>query len=292
MADLPRADLVRYTRNGPIASLTIDHPPVNVLTADVLDAIVAGLDRAEADPEARVVILRSAAPKAFAAGADIRAMAPMGPEEARRHGGRGQATTVAIEDLPLPVIAAVHGSCLGGGTELALACDFVLASDDAVFGQPEINLGVMPGWGGTQRLPRRIGPVLARRWIMTGRPVPAPVAFEQGFVDQVVPRAALDGAAHELAAELATKSATGLAAAKAALRHAIDPGRDAALAVELDLWARLFGTPDQQAGMTAFLAKGSWTPEDRSAWATRSSGFPWADRARPRPGAKGKNGSA
>ncbi len=249
------APLVRYERDGPCALLTIDNPPVNVLSALVLDALTEALARAERDLEARVVVLLGAAERAFAAGANLREMAPMGPAEARVHGGRGQAVTRAIERLPLPVVAAVHGSCLGGGCEIALACDFVVASEDAVFGQPEINLGVMPGWGGTRRLPRRVGAARARAWILTGSPVPAREAHAQGLVHKVVPRAELRRAALDLANELAQKPATALAAAKFALLSAIDPGVDAGLAYELRLWSALFGTPDQREGMAAFLEK-------------------------------------
>jgi enoyl-CoA hydratase len=257
------APLVRYERHGPVAVLTLDHPPVNVLSAAVLDALVAALGTARDDPGARAGVISSAAAKAFAAGANIREMAPMGPAEARVHGSRGQATTVAIERLPLPVIAAVHGSCLGGGCELILACDFVVASEDATFGQPEVNLGVMPGWGGTQRLPRRIGAAAARRWILTGASVTASEAHRLGLVDQVVARADLLPTAIRLGGELAQKSATALAAAKFALNRAIDRAEQDGLAYELDLWADLFGTPDQKEGMAAFVGKRTWTPADK-----------------------------
>lgn len=283
-ADLPG---VRFHLDDGIANVTIDNPPVNVLSAPVLDSLLGTFARVRREPAARVVLLDGAAPKAFAAGANIREMAPMGPGEARIHGGRGQSVTVAIEELPLPVVAAVHGSCLGGGTEVALACDFVVASEDAVFGQPEINLGVMPGWGGTRRLPRRIGPARARRWILLGEPVTAKVAWESGWIDQVVPRAQLAGRATELARALAEKSSLALAAAKFAINHAIDPGRTEGLAYELDLWAQLFGTPDQREGMRAFIEKRTWTAAGRDSWGEFADRFPWiaADGA---DGAKGK----
>lgn len=270
-------ELVRCERRGRTVLLTIDHPPVNVLSRPVLDRLLARLAEVERDHETRVVVLASAADKAFAAGADIREMAPMGPAEAQLHGARGQEVTRAIERLPLPVIAAVHGVCLGGGCEIVLACDFVFASDDARFGQPEINLGVMPGWGGTRRLPRRIGAAHARRWILTGESVPARRAEAEGLVDRVLPRAELLGAALAFADELAGKPPVALAAAKYALAHAIDPTIDAGLAYELDLWARLFGTRGQKEGMRAFLAKEPLPPTGRSDWDAQSAGFPWAD---------------
>jgi enoyl-CoA hydratase len=273
----PPEDVVRSARIDHAFVLTIDNPPVNVLSRVVLDALSDRLDEALDDPEVRAVVLNSAAEKAFAAGANIREMAPMGPAEAFEHGGRGQALTRKIERLPLPVIAAVHGVSYGGGCEVVLACDFVIASTDAQFGQPEVNLGIMPGWGGTRRLPRRIGAARARRWILAGRPVTAEAAEAAGLVERVVPRSELLSSALALAEELAAKPALALAAAKYALLHAIDPDIDRGLAYELDLWSRLFGTPGQKEGMEAFLAKRALVPRPRSDWARDSTGFPWAE---------------
>lgn len=268
--------LVHARSDGPVRILTLDNPPVNVLARPVLEALLSELDRAEADPSVRVVVLASASEKAFAAGANIREMASMGPVEARVHGALGQRVTRRIELLPLPVIAAVHGACLGGGCEIALACDFVVASPDATFGQPEINLGVTPGWGGTQRLPRRIGAPRARRWIYLGRPVSADEARADGWVDRIVPRPELLRAALELASELAGKPPLALAAAKYAVRRAVDPALDEDLDYELALWARLFGTRDQREGMRAFLEKRPLAARDRQGWEAESTGFPWA----------------
>jgi enoyl-CoA hydratase/carnithine racemase len=259
----PAPPLVRVERRGAVAVLTIDHPPVNILTSAVLDALVARLAEVDAEGSVRAIVLCGAAEKAFAAGADIREMAPMGPSQARRHGGKGQGATVAIERTSVPVIAAVHGSCLGGGCEIALACDFVIASEDARFGQPEVNLGVMPGWGGTQRLPRRIGAAKARYWIYTGRSVSAAEAMEDGWVLQVVPRSRLLDEALALADELAGKSADALAAAKFAMQRAVDRGLTEGLAYELRIWESLFATADQKEGMRAFLEKRRWTPAAR-----------------------------
>jgi enoyl-CoA hydratase len=270
---------VRSETRGPIRLLTIDHPPVNVLSAPVLEALGTELDRAEADPAVRAVVLASAAEKAFAAGADIGEMRALDPDGARVHGARGQGLTRRIERLPLPVVAAVHGVCFGGGLEVALACDVIVASDDARFGQPEINLGVMPGWGGTRRLPRRIGAARARRWILTGRPASAREAEAAGLVDRVVARADLLASALEVARELASKPPVAVAAAKYALLASIDPGVDEGLAYELDLWARLFGTRGQREGMAAFLEKRPASPVDRDRWDEESAGFPWAKRS-------------
>lgn len=287
--------LVRFERRGSVALLTIDAPPVNVLSAEVLAALGQRLAEVEADPEVRAVVLASAAERAFAAGANIREMVALGPSGARAHGARGQALTRQIERSPLPIIAAVNGVCLGGGCEVILACDFVVASEDATFGQPEIVLGIMPGWGGTQRLPHRVGSANARRWILTGRPVSAQDAERQGLVDRVVPRSELLPAAFSLGEELATRAPLALAAAKYALHHAIDPQIDQGLRYELGLWARLFGTEGQREGMKAFLEKRPYTAGPRTDWPTVSAGFPWSRRgrrptsARPRGGGKRKN---
>ncbi|MFY9716665.1 MAG: enoyl-CoA hydratase-related protein [Thermoplasmata archaeon] len=283
MPENATGELVRHERRGRTILLTLDHPPVNVLSRPVLDRLLERIESVESDPQARVVVLASAAEKAFAAGADIREMEAMGPEEARIHGARGQEVTRSIERLPLPVIAAVHGVCFGGGCEIALACDFILASEDARFGQPEINLGVMPGWGGTRRLPRRIGAARARHWILTGEAVPAAQAAAEGLLDRVVPRAELLPAALVLAEQLASKAPVALAAAKYALARAIDPAIEEGLAYELDLWARLFGTDGQKAGMQAFLAKRPLVAGDRADWLRESAGFPWA-KSEPAPG--------
>lgn len=262
-----------------MAVLTLNNPPVNVLEARVLNELGRQLDSATDDLGARVILLRSGIERAFAAGASIREMATMGPAEAERHGALGQSITRQIEGCPLPVIAAVQGVCVGGGSEVAEACDFVLASEDAVFGQPEINLGVMPGWGGTQRLPRRIGSRAARAWVLLGRNVDAHQAMAQGLVWKVVPRPELLPEAMALAQELAQKPALALAAAKYALNAAIDRGETKGLAYERRLWSRLFGTPGQREGMQAFLEKRPAAVIGRGDWGLESRGFPWASRS-------------
>lgn len=291
MAAPPPPGLVRIERQGGTALLTLSSPPLNVLSRPVLEALAARLSEAEEDPEARVVVIASAFEKAFAAGADIREMSNLNSSQARVHGQRGQAITRQIERLPLPVIAAVRGVALGGGCEICLACDFIIAGEDARFGQPEINLGIMPGWGGTRRLPRRIGVARARRWILTGRPVTAAEAFAQGVVDQVVPSAEVLPTALRLAEELAAKPPVTLAAAKYAILQSLDPAVDLGLSYELDLWARLFGTEGQREGMRAFLEKRPPPPPtSRRDWETVSEGLPWAPE--PPVPSKGKRNKA
>jgi enoyl-CoA hydratase len=273
--EIPR---VRLERQGPVAVLTLNSPPVNILTAELLRELSRQLATATADPKVRAILLTSGLEKGFAAGASIREMATLSPKEAERHGALGQSVTVQIEACPLPVVAAVHGICVGGGSEIVEACDFVIASDDATFGQPEINLGVMPGWGGTQRLPRRIGPQQARAWIMLGRSIDARSAYEHGLVWKLVPRANLLHEALRLASELAQKPPLALAAAKYAINDAIDRSAGRGLAVERRLWSQLFGTPDQREGMTAFLEKRPPVFWGRDDWSRDSQGFPWAPR--------------
>lgn len=279
MAGTPKeSPRVRRERTGPVAVLTVSSPPLNILSADLLRELSSNLAAAVADSKVRAIILTSGLEKGFAAGAGIREMATMGSRQADVHGALGQALTRQIETCPLPVIAAIHGICVGGGTEIAASCDFVIASDDAKFGQPEINLGVMPGWGGTQRLPRRIGAQQARLWILTGRSIDAKQAYEHGLVWKLVPRAELVPEAMKLAAELGQKPPIALAAAKFAINDAIDRAELHGLAFERRLWSQLFGTPDQREGMTAFLEKRPPVFWGRDDWNRDSQGFPWAPR--------------
>ena len=176
------------------------------------------------DSTVRVLIITGAGDRAFVAGADIAAMAEMGVSEGLEFTRLGHAVMSAIEDLPIPVIAAVNGFALGGGLELALACDLIVASDKARFGQPEINLGIIPGFGGTQRLPHRIGHARARELIMTGDMFDAQAAFTWGLASRVVAPDHLLDETRKLAEKIATKSGFTLRQAKAALRAAVDDG--------------------------------------------------------------------
>lgn len=282
MAGHDVGSFVRTEKRGPVGILWLDHPPLNVLSAVVLDQLDARLEEAESDRTLRALVLASAVERSFAAGANILEMSTMGPREARNHGAKGQAVSRRLERLPLPVIAAVHGACFGGGCEIAEACDFIFASEDAVFGQTEVNLGIMPGWGGTQRLPRRVAPQEARAWIYTGKRVPASEALAAGLVYRMVPRSQLLAEAVQFASELAKKSPLALAAAKFSMNRAIDLDIDHRLAIELSLWERMFGTRDQREGMRAFLEKRPFVPSDRSHWEGDSRGFPWARRVQGR----------
>lgn len=234
-----------------ISTVTIDRPDrMNALNADVLDDLDEALDEAEASGT-RVLVIRGAGEKAFVAGADIEAMAEMSSEEAYALASRGHRTMDRVATYPAPTIAEINGYALGGGMELALACDLRVASERAVLGQPETDLGIMPGWGGTQRLPAIVGEETARRMIYFGERIDAQDAYERGLVGDLVAHDELDGFVSDLAADLAERPRHALRAAKASIDRAGDG--EAGFAYERRTWAGLFGTTDQREGMAAFL---------------------------------------
>jgi enoyl-CoA hydratase len=247
---------VGLERRGRVAVLTLDRPDrLNALSPDMLDDLAARLGEIDSDDGVGAVVVIGAGDKAFSAGADVSLVREASPLEARAFAARGHATLDRIESLPTPVIAAVNGYALGGGCELALACDIRLASDRAQIGLPEVTLGIFPGWGGTQRLPRLIGPGRAKDLIFTGRRVGAADALALGLVDRVHPHDELLDAAVELAGEIAAKPAWAIAAAKAMVNRAGDGDQAGNLARELDLFSLAFATEDQREGMAAFLEK-------------------------------------
>jgi len=246
---------VSLTRTGAIAELSIDRADklnsLDVATLEELRRRVAELAR---EP-ARVVLVSSAGQRAFVAGADIEAMARMGAEEARRFSSLGHETFDALEALPCLTIAVVQGVALGGGCELALACDLVIASDRARFGQPETNLGIMPGFGGCVRLLRRVGVGRARELIYSGRVFSAEEASRLGLVQRVAPAAELAVQARAWAEELAARPPLAVAHAKAALAAAESSDARTAARVEIEAFASLFATDDRREGFAAFLEK-------------------------------------
>src|SRR2546423_15703625 len=200
-----------------VAVVTIDRPDaLNALNHETLEALRDGLRELAVDRNARVVVLTGAGDRAFAAGADIKEMAEMSVLEAHAWGSLGHECCRLLESMPKPTLAAVNGFALGGGCELALACDLRYASETAKFGQPEVNLAVIPGWGGTQRLARAIGPALAQDLILTGRTIDAAEAFRVGLVSAVYPAYALLDRVVETAGDLAPKSAVALSASTTA----------------------------------------------------------------------------
>ena len=209
-----------------VATLTINRPAaLNALSRVVLEDIAQVLTEVRRDPTVRVLIVTGAGDRAFVAGADIAAMSEMAAGEGLEFSRIGHRVMQSLEDLPIPVIAAVNGFALGGGLELAMACDLIIASEKARFGQPEINLALIPGFGGTQRLPHRIGHARAREFVLTGDMFDAKTALALGLVNQVVAPDELMAAARKLAERLALKSAVALRQAKAALRASLHDGR-------------------------------------------------------------------
>jgi enoyl-CoA hydratase/carnithine racemase len=236
-----------------VATLTVDRPDrLNAMNVETLEAMEEALARAAAE-EARVLVVTGAGDDAFVAGADIEYMSQLSVAEAQAYAETGHRVVDAVADFPAPTIAAVNGYAFGGGCELALACDLRVASDRAVVGQTEIDLGIVPGWGGTQRLSRLVGDELARRLVFFGERVDAEDAREYGLVGEVVDHDELDDHVAAMAAELAEKPAFALRSAKEALDQVHETSLSAGLDYEKRLWSGLFGTPDQREGMTAFL---------------------------------------
>ncbi|WP_016856067.1 enoyl-CoA hydratase-related protein [Halomonas smyrnensis] len=242
--------------DGGVVRLTVNRPKaLNALNSEVLAALAAVLDDLETRGDLRAVLITGAGEKAFVAGADITEMRDMNAVEARDFAGQAQATLKRLEALPVPVVALVNGFCLGGGCELALACDWAVASDNAVFGQPEVLLGVIPGFGGTQRLPRRVGPAMALDLVTTGRKIDAGEALRIGLVNRVMPQAELEDYAAELTQQLGGNGPQAVRGAKQAVHDGLDQDLDSALALETSLFALCFAGDEQREGMSAFVEK-------------------------------------
>lgn len=250
------SNVVLSEREGRVAILTIHRPDKLNALSEQLDALAA----AEADAGVGVVVLTGAGEKSFIAGADIGEFAGRTPFD-QRSAMRSPRIFDVMASFPKPVIAMINGFCLGGGCELAMSCDLRIASDKARFGQPEINLGLIPGGGGTQRLPRLVGTGQAMRLILTGDMIPAAEAKEIGLVDQVVPHEELRARTLELAQKIAAKSPLTLKVAKEAVRASERLGIEEGLLYERDLFCLCFSTADKAEGVAAFLEKrpAAWT---------------------------------
>ncbi|MEO5940320.1 MAG: enoyl-CoA hydratase-related protein [Candidatus Limnocylindrales bacterium] len=237
-----------------VALVTIERPDVlNALSFDLLDELAAALATLDTDPACRAIVLTGSGTRAFAAGADIKELAVQTPVSLLVDDRFAVWERIAATRTPL--IAAVRGFALGGGCELALSCDLIVAGDDAQFGQPEVNLGVMPGAGGTQRLTRAIGRARAMDVILTGRTIPAAEAGATGLVSRVVPAEETLSAALELAAAVAAKAPVAVLAAKEAVRLAEELPLSAGLRHERRAFFALFASDDQEEGMSAFIEK-------------------------------------
>ena len=247
---------VLTTRDGHVVTVTLNRPDkLNALNEELLHELGRAVLDLSRDPSVRCAILTGAGDKAFAAGADIAAMSEMSTTRARQFAEMGHAIGHTMETAHFPVIAAVNGFALGGGCELALACDFIYASDKAKLGQPEVNLGVTPGFGGTQRLARRVGDARARELCMTGDVINAEEALRIGLVNAVVPHAELLPRVREIANKIATKGPLAIATAKRVILRGADVPLPTANELETTAFAALFGTADQREGMRAFVEK-------------------------------------
>ena len=246
-------EFVRVKREGRVATVTVDRPDaMNALNGDVLEDLLTAFDDVR---DERAVVLTGEGDDAFVAGADIAAMQSYDTDEALAYCQLGHEVMDTIETFPAPVVAAVNGYAFGGGCELALACDLRVASDNAVIGQPEIDLGIVPGWGGTQRLARIVGDAMARRMVFFGERLDAQDAHAFGLVGDVVAQNELDEFAHDMAQDLAAKPRLAMQAAKEALNQVHETHQSAGLTYEQRLWSGLFGTHDQREGMEAFVEK-------------------------------------
>ena len=236
-----------------VAAVRIDRPPLNALSGALLAELASAADELSRDSSVKAVVVLGGA-KAFAAGADISEFG--GPDEARAISGRFRGAFDAIGEIPRPVIAAINGVALGGGLELALACDLRIAADNARVGQPETLLGVMPGAGATQRLPRLVGPARAKELIWSGRQVKADEALAIGLVDRVVPAGELEDAALAWAASFASGAVVAMGVAKIVIDGGLDCRLDDGLDLETEAFAEVFGTEDAGTGVRSFLEHG------------------------------------
>jgi enoyl-CoA hydratase len=247
---------VLSAKNGAVWELTINRPEsLNALNPDVLQTLLIQVEKIARDPDLRVVILTGSGPKAFVAGADISSMSGLGSRPIADYVELGQRTMRALESLAVPVIAAVNGFALGGGLELALACDLIMCADTAKVGQPEVNLGILPGFGGTQRLIQRCGIGTARRLCYLGELIAADEARLLGIVDKVVPPERLMEEARAWATAIAGKAPLAIKGTKRVITHSQEAILLQGLRLEVEEFLRLFASADREEGMTAFLQK-------------------------------------
>lgn len=248
-------ETLRVETTDGVATITIDRPEKrNALNAQVRQELIAALDALETDDATRVVVITGAGEKAFVAGADIGEFAERTPIE-QREAMEGRRAFTVLAEFPRPTIASINGYALGGGCELALACDLRIAARSARLGQPEVNLGILPGGGGTQRLPRLVGMGRAMRLILTGELIGAEEAERIGLVDEVVDDERLRDRTRELAASIARHSPVALKLIKQAVRASAEMPLTAGLALERELFITAFSSEDRTEGVAAFLEK-------------------------------------
>jgi len=245
-------------KEPPLAVITINRPPVNALNPEAIGELTQAFKELRDDADVRVIIITGAGQYTFVAGADITSFGAGQDEPSESQFAQiknGQKLFTDIETFPKPVIAAVNGVCLGGGNELAMACDLRIAAESARFGQPEINLGIIPGWGGTQRLPRLIGKTKAMELLLTGDMIKASDALRVGLVNKVVPDSELLAQTKNVARMLATKAPIAMANIKKAVFQGLDTSIEEGLDIEYRASVECFQTEDAVEGITAFLQK-------------------------------------
>lgn len=247
---------VIYEKNEGIATITLNRPEaLNALSTEVVEEILRAVEDVRTDENIRVVVLTGAGEKAFSAGADIKAMVGMTALKARELSSMGERLCVTLENLEKPVIAAINGYALGGGMEVAMACDLRIASENARMGQTEINIGLIPGWGGTQRLTRLVGMTKAKELVFTGRMIDARTAEQIGLLNMAVPADKFREIVHQLAVDLASKAPVALKVAKALITKGADMSLDAALELEREGFGVIGSTDDLKEGASAFAEK-------------------------------------
>ena len=252
---------VLLEKKGSIAVATINRPKaLNALNSQVLEDLNELVDLVNADEEIRALVLTGAGEKAFVAGADIGEMSTLTKAEGEAFGKKGNDVFRKLETMPIPTIAAINGFALGGGCELSMSCDIRTCADTAVFGQPEVGLGITPGFGGTQRLARLVSPGMAKQLIYTARNIKADEALRIGLVNAVYPAEELMAAAEKMAATIAANAPIAVRACKKAINEGLDVDMDAALVIEEKLFGSCFETADQAEGMGAFLEKRKHEP--------------------------------
>ncbi len=249
-------ETLRISNSDGVARITISREKaLNALNTQVLDELNVAIDEIDKDKSIRVLVITGQGEKAFVAGADIKEISDLTSETAKAFAEKGQKVFRRLEVLKCPVIAAVNGFALGGGLELALSCDFIVASENAIFGLPEVTLGLIPGFGGTQRLSRIVSPSTARRLIYTGEKLDAKKAYEIGLVTEVVPQEELFKVVDKITGKISALAPVAIAHAKEAIDRGLDHILDEALHLERDFFASLYRTKDVREGTRAFIEK-------------------------------------
>ena len=239
-----------------IGTITINRPDaLNALNTDVIEELREAVASMVINKDVGVIILTGSGEKAFIAGADIKAMQKMNQGDALEFGKNGQKLTRLIEDSPKPIIAAINGFALGGGCEISLACHIRIASNNAKFAQPEVSLGILPGWGGTQRLPRIVGYGIANEMIVTGKMVDAVEAHRIGLVNHVVSPSELSSRCKEIAFEILKNGPNAVAESLKCIKDSIGTDLESGLEIEVDRFSKLFSTDETKEGLSAFVEK-------------------------------------